>query len=198
MKTTIFTITLLIATALTFEQSKSASDYFMFKEGMKFSYKASGEDGTGKIPEMSYKCISVSNQGGEVKGSFYENTQWGSQNQATYLAKGNEVLLIYTKNSFGGGDINPANPVLKLPAESGETQWSWGDTNYSSQYLTSVKTKTKTYNDIVVVTEGSNPEYEMGTTKKFYAKGIGLVKIEFYDENDKLIEMMSFELIKYE
>lgn len=198
MKTTFLTFGLLITTALTFGQTKSVSDYFMFKEGIKFTYKAMGVDGTGKIPEMSYQCISVKNENGGIKGSFYENTQWGSQNQQMYLAKGSEVQLIYTKNAFSGGDVNPPNTVLKLPSGNSEISWTWGDTRYSAQYIASVTTKTKTYNDIVVVTEGTKPEYKMGTKKKYYAKGIGLVKIEFYDENDKLSEMMSFELVKYE
>lgn len=198
MKTTLLIFGLLITTVLTYGQTVSASDYFMFKKDVKYYYKALGLDGTNKVPEMSYHCFGVKNNNGKIEGMFYFNTQYGWQTQEVYKSSGNTIQKTYSKNSFGGGDINPPNPIFKLPESSEKIKWSWGDSNYSAQYLTSIKIKDDTYNDLVVVTEGSDPEYEMGTTKKFYAKGIGLVKIEFYDENEELVEFMSFDLVKYE
>ena len=107
--------------------------------------------------------------------------------------------MTYTKNAYSGGDVNPPKPILKLPTSNSPIKWTWGpETFYEAKYVESVKTATKTYTDCIVVSESTKPEYKMGTKKKYYAKGVGLVKTEFYDENNKLTEMMSFELIKYE
>jgi len=182
--------------SIPFVQTQSASEYFMFKTGAKYQYTALGVDGAGKIPEMSYQCISVKNAGATVKGSFYENNQWGSQNQQMYLATGNEVQMIYTKSAYGGGEINPPNPILKVPTANSNLSWTWGETAYSSSLVDSVITKVKTYSNCVVVIEKTKPEYKLGTKKKYYVKGVGLVKIEFYSYDGKLNKFMSFELTK--
>jgi len=200
MKTRLLSFGLLLIASISFGQTKSVSDYFMFKEEVKFSYKALGPDGTGKTPTRSYKCTYIENVNNEKKGMFSEISQFGVKAQEIYQTKGNSIALVYSKNAYSGGDIIPHKIILKIPTENTISKWTWGKERfYEASFVDSIKTTKQTFSDCILVTEVTKIDGQLyRSEKKYYAKGVGLVKIEFYDGKGVLSEMMSFELEKYE
>lgn len=183
-------------TAIT--NSVNADEYFQFKAGTKYTYNSLGVDGNGKMQEMSYECYSVENKGGTTVGLFYK-MEFGIQAQQKYETKGNIIQMTYDKNKFSGGQLNSPIIIFKLPENNMQVKWSLkSEEFYEATYVSSVTTSTKTYTDCVLVTKttkiASRPEYKP-VTKNYYAKGVGLVKTDFYDSTGKLVKMASFELI---
>jgi len=200
MKTILLSFGLLLLGSISFGQTKSVSDYFMFKKGVKYSYKALGPDRSGKIPTISYLCTYIETSINEKKAMFDVVTQFAGKAQEIYQTKGNTIALVYSENAFSGGDIIPHKIILKVPSANSISKWIGSNSDfYEASFVESIKTTKQTYSDCILVTTITKLEGKVyRTEKKYYAKNIGLVKIEFYDGKGVLDEMMSFELEKYE
>lgn len=174
----------------------SITDYFPFNEGTKCTYRSLSPI-NGKYIERKNECFAVKTENEAIIGMFYR-TEYGVQARTIYESRDNLIQMTLDRNAVSGGKINPPIIVLIAPTKNGSKKWNWGQEKvYESKFVSSVKTSSKEYNDCILVIEKtvvkSRPDYKP-TTKNYYAKGVGLVKSEFFDSEGVLNEGISFEL----
>lgn len=181
-----------------------ASLYFPFHTGKAYLYELLGPTKTGKTRDRYVKCTKATRIDGESTGIFETVAYLGSMKivKTDYFSVSEDLVYLTKTINFSGVLEYPVRPIiLKVPKDNQEISWKSFD-EFSEKEVTkkavrqdSLKTKLKTFEDVIVVTYVAYIDDKKLTNKAFYAKGYGMVREELYDSG-KLIPFMSREIVR--
>lgn len=169
-------------------------DYFPVAQGQKteFTYLKAAK-GEAAPKNFTVQCVeSQSNPDGTGKATF-ESTQSGTPVRDRYLVSKDEVA----RTQSGDETLTDDFP-LKMPAPLKAVVWKQTRDGIQKNFkatLGPAKVFKKSYPDCVIVEEKDMKDgKKVGTFYRYYAKGIGLISLETYSADLKLIQNQSYAL----
>jgi len=171
------------------------ADYFPASEGMKWSYQYLGAgEGESSPKTREVVCSSQKQMPNGTQRLVLDVSEGRTQFRERYSLYENKVEHTATADKQFKGNF-----AFKLPAAGESLQWSapapgGAVQNFKASFGTG-KAGEKTYPDCLVVVEKSTKAKKTGPIViSYYAKGVGLVAVETYSPDMKLIPERSFAL----
>lgn len=169
-------------------------DYFPVAQGPKteFTYLKAAK-GEAAPKNFTVQCVEFQpNPDGTEKATF-ESTQSGSPVRDRYLVSKDEV-----GHTQSGDVILTGESLIKMPVPLKAALWKQTRDGLQQNFkatLGPAKVFKKSYPDCVIVEEKDMKDgKKVGTFYRYYAKGIGLISLETYSADLKLIQPQSFAL----
>jgi hypothetical protein len=179
-----------------YPQAGALTDYFPTTEGSQWTYEYL-KPLLGDTAKETYtvQCVSTKKMPNGTLRTVFETTEGGHQSRDRYSLYDRTVEHTATGDQTFTGDF-----VFKLPESGSSTTWSITEKNgtihKSKAVFGSADVFQKTYTDCIVVTEKVIKEGKTALTVfYYYAKGIGLVSMEVYSPEMKLLLDKSVALV---
>ncbi len=194
-KTTALTVSSLAESGMTgaAPSAGALTDYFPVAEGAQKFYEYL-QPTIEESARFSVKCVSVKVMPNGTIRIVLETTEGGQSTRDHYSLYDNKVEHKATGDQAFTGDY-----AFKLPKPGGTASWSVTETNgtvhNSKSSFGQAQVSQKTYPDCVVVTEKVTKDGKLeNTVIYYYAKGMGLVSMEVYSPDMKLLQDKSYAL----
>jgi hypothetical protein len=169
-------------------------DYFPVAQGQKaeFTYLKAAK-GEAAPKNFTVQCVEFQpNPDGTEKATF-ESTQSGAAVRDRFLVSKDEVA-----HTQSGDETLKDDFLMKMPAPLKVVVWKQTHDGIQRNFkatLGPAKVFKKTYPDCVIVEEKDTKDgKKAGTFYRYYAKGLGLISLETYSADLKLIQTQSYAL----
>jgi hypothetical protein len=169
-------------------------DYFPVVPGQKveFAY-LKAEKGEAAPHHFTVQCENFTVTLNGTTQVAFENSESGSPVTEQYLMTSTEVEQNSTTNRNQSDDF-----ILKLPGSTEPAVWKQTDVQLTRIFKAALGSATvlrTNYPDCVIVEEKDMKSgKKIGSVYRYYAKGIGLISLETYSADLKLIQTKSFVL----
>lgn len=179
-------------------QAGALTDYFPITEGSQWTYEyLKPLPGEAAKETFTIQCVSTKKMPNGTLRTVFETTEGGHQSRGRYSLYDRTVEHTATGDQAFTGDF-----VFKLPEKGSSTTWSVteknGTVHKSKAVFGPADVFQKTYPDCIVVTEKVIKEGKTALTVfYYYAKGIGLVSMEVYSPDMKLLLDKSIALARW-
>jgi hypothetical protein len=169
-------------------------DYFPAAQGQKteFIFLKAGK-GEAAPRHFTVQCVAYQSNPDGTGMATFESTQSGSPARDRYLVSKDEVA-----HTQSGDIILAGEYFMKMPVPQKAAIWKQTGDGIQRNFkatLGPAKVLNKPYPDCLIIEEKDTRDgKKVGTFYRYYAKGMGLISLETYSADLKLIQTQSFVL----